>query len=629
MKKSIFKRGIASATGILLAATQLGVLAANVGAADAVTIDASYLTDVPVAVNLEGVLEYTDGSWYNLLYAAYTAADALDQEVSLESAKNAVQNVLGAYVDADALEAIVDAVSDAKLTGNAGKYQLTVEVAECGPAVGAVIAEKLAGVKGADIDMNVSGTLNIAIDMTTENSIAWEVSFAAEDGNTYTVDTIDSYVEDKLTTALTAVDAADKVAAAMDKINAAKDVVDSVSVSATDFESAYSQYVAALPETVAAKMPAALADAIANEKVNAAFDKVIGAVNDAQDIAEINLTIADLAGIAADAYDIQIVGEGASVSAQFSIADDQNAELLAAFQEYYTTIDLLAELEEYFVEDYVLAEGYTYEVVDVESHKELYVAAGLYGGMYEIVRVIDSVTLEVVEIPVEYSYELVVDAAPTNAGYYWSDEEEAFDLTELDVILNVYVDGELAESIAVADEYFAADAASASEIAYIGYGAYDVTVALTAEGAAALEAQVAELGYDTATMINVGIAEGLEVCTFSVTLMTRGDVSLDGEVDTADAIAALQIYTYGTILGYAPEVIAENIQSVDLAAAFYAGDLDATSAIDSADATDILVYYTSATILQKDVAWDDVTGFDVTHTVDQHIAPLASLAVAE
>lgn len=629
MKKSIFKRGVASATGILLAATQLGALAVNVSAADAITIDASYLTDVPVAVNLDGALEYTNGSWYNLLYAAYTGADALDQEVALDSAKSAVKNVLGAYVDGAALDAIVAAVSDAKLVGNAGQYQLTVNVAECGPAVAAVIAEKLAGVKGADIAMNVSGTINVAIDMTVENSVAWEVSFTAEDGVTYTVDTVSNYVLAKLTTALTAVGAADKIAPAMAKISAAVDAVNNISVAATDFESAYSQYVAALPESVAAKMPATLADAIANEKVNNAFNEAVALVNGAQDIAVIDLTVADLAAIAAGAYDIEVLGQGASASASFSIADDQNAELLAAFQEYYTTADTLVELQEYFVEAYELVEGYTYKVTAVESHKELSVGVSAYGGSYEIVRVIDSVTLEVVDVPTVYSYEMVVDAAPADGGIYWSDEEEAFDLTDLNATLNVYVDGELAESIAVSDAYFAADAASASEIAYIAYGEYDVTVALTADGAAALEAEVAALGYDTAAMADAGIDEGLEACTFSVTLVTRGDVTLDGLVDTGDAIDALQIYTYSTILGYTPEVIAENIKTVDLEAAFYAGDLDATSEIDSADAIDILNYYTSTDILNQDVAWDDVTGFDVTHTAEQHMNPLAGITAAE
>ncbi|MGN0647731.1 MAG: hypothetical protein ACI4J3_03760, partial [Oscillospiraceae bacterium] len=399
MKKSMFKRGIASATGILLAASQVGMLAMNTTAAE-VTVDAAYLTDVPVFVDPEGVLQYTEGSWYDLLYSAYTAADALDQEIALDAAKDSAKGLFSKYLGTEATEVLMASISNAKLTGNAGKYTITATLDDCGEVVGAAILNKLTGVDVDTVPMALAGTLTVGIDMTTENTIAVAAAFAAEDGNIYTAANIEEYIIAKLMEGLIAVDKMDAMPGLVEKLGAAKAAIADINFTTDSFEDAYAQYVAGLPKKLADKAPATLAEAMANEKANSALAQVIDTINGAQDVATIGLTVADIADIMAQSYDIAItVTEGTSALAEFSIPDDQNAELLAAFAEYYTTAESLAELEAYFAEAYELDdEKYTYTVTGVESHKELTVAASGTGVAYEIIRVIDSVTLELEDI---------------------------------------------------------------------------------------------------------------------------------------------------------------------------------------------------------------------------------------
>ena len=99
MKKTLFKRGLASATGALLAVTQFGAMLGTVGAADPLVIDASYLTDVPVEIGVDG-LNYTEGSWYNYLTLAYAAGEAVDSTVAMDGVKDAIKNQIGDFLKA-------------------------------------------------------------------------------------------------------------------------------------------------------------------------------------------------------------------------------------------------------------------------------------------------------------------------------------------------------------------------------------------------------------------------------------------------------------------------------------------------------------------------------------------------
>lgn len=666
MKKSIFKRTVASATGILLAATQLGVLATS--AADAITIDASYLTDVPVVVNpISGQLEYTEGSWYDLLYTAYMGAEDMDQEISLASAKNTVKDLLADYVSEDTLTAVLAAVSNANVKGSQGVYTITATVGECGPAIFDSVAEYIGADKatpivsinpdqmvdenGNPIDTNVSnlanynkaalsvsGTVTVTIDMTAENTIAYAAAFTAEDGNVYTIDTISNYVTGKLT----AIDAiikqagvvgySDDILAIGTKLAAKKAEVEAVSVTADNFDAVYAAYYAVLPEKAAEKAPATLAEAIVNEKVNEKFNKAVAKINANQDVAVVDLTVADLAGIAAGAYDINVTANGLAADAAFSIADDQNAELLAAFQEYYgEDLEKLNTLKAYFTEEYDLTNGNTYSIASVTSHKEITLSVTDSALTYNIIRVIDSVVLNEKEPDVQpdpvYTYTLNVNALPADGGIYWSEETEAFNLFDVDLSLTVVKDGVEVETISNMGQYFAPDAAAPADIAYTAYGAYDVNIALTAEGLAELSALLTAKGYDASTLDDSGIEAGLVAGTFSVTLVTRGDADLNEKIDTMDALDALKIYVYDSVMDWTEEriIAAVGTPAEDFDAAYYAADVNADGTMTSSDSLDILRYYVFDAILEKPLTWVEQVGSEVTHTQAQHFNPTVVL----
>ncbi len=636
MKKSMFKRGIASATGILLAASQVGMLAMNTTAAD-VTIDAPYLTDVPVFVNPDGVLEYTDGSWYDLLSAAYTAADAIDQEIALDAAKDSAKGLFEKFLGAEATAVLLDSISDAQLTGEAGKYTVTATLADCGEVVGAAVLNKLCGLNEETVPMSLAGTLTVGIDMTTENTIAVAVAFAAEDGKTYTIDNIDSYVTAKLVEGLTTVNKLDKLPALSEKLTEAKATVSDINFTADSFEGAYAQYIAALPKKVADKAPATLADAMANEKANSVLTQVIDIVNGAQDIAAVELTTADIAGIMAQGYDISVlVKEGTSALAEFSIADDQNAELLTAFAEYYTTAESLAELQAYFAEEYELDdEKYTYTVTGVESHKEITAAVSPAGVAYEIIRVIDSVTLELeeIEIPeVVYTYEYAVNGTVADGLYYWSEESTAFDISAITGTLTVLGDGEVIETVTLGNEYYAADAASPAELNYTGYGEYTVAVKLTDAALTDLTADFEAKGYDV-----TALADALDTTTaadeFTVIVVNRGDASLDNkDNNTTDAVKILTMYNRISLLKMTAAEVQESfgLSDVDFKAMCYAADVDADQEVVIKDAKAALTYYNFNYLLETPTTWDEILGVEsTTHDDAQHADPLVIFGVQE
>lgn len=651
MKKSMFKRGIASATGILLAASQVGMLAMNTTAAE-VTVDAPYLTDVPVFVDPEGVLQYTEGSWYDLLFSAYTAADAIDQEIALDAAKNSAKGLFGKYLGTEATEVLMDSISNAQLTGNAGKYTITATLDDCGEIVGAAVLNKLTGIDVETVPMALAGTLTATIDMTTENTIAVDVAFAAEDGNTYDETNIEDYLIAKLNGGLDEMiadlseydedinevaDMAEKLETARDavadiekKFEAARAAIADINFNADSFEGAYAELVAALPKKVADKAPATLAEAMANEKANSALAKVIETINGAQDIAAIDLTVADIAAIMDQGYDVSVlVKNGTSALAEFSIPDDQNAELLAAFAEYYTTAESLAELEAYFAETYELDdEKYTYTVTGVESHKELTVVASTEGVAYEIIRVIDSVTLkleEIVKPEVEYTYEYAVTGDIADGQYFWSEETEIFDLSAISGTLTVLADGEVVETVDIGSEYYVADAASASALAFNGYGEYTVEVKLSESAIAAFAAGFEEKGYDVTGLADVMDATAV-ADTFTVIVMNRGDASLDNkDNNTTDAVRILTMYNRITLQKLTAEEVRAsfNLDETDFKAMCYAADVDADQDIDIKDAMTSLKYYNFNYLLNTPKTWDEILGVDITNHEDvQHADPL-------
>ncbi len=671
MKKSIFKRGLASATGILLAASQVGMIAMNTSAAN-VTIDAAYLTNVPVYVDPDGVLQYEEGDWYDLLAAAYTAADAIDEEIALDAAKDAAKGLFNNFLGEEATAVLLESISNAKLTGNAGKYVLTATLDDCGDVVGAAMLNKLVGTNEETVPMTMEGVLTVNIDLTQENSVLAITSFLATDtGVTYTAENIENYVLEKLAEGLEIAGHADKMPGYADKIADIREQINSASASvqADNADDAYAQLIAALPAAVASKAPATLADALGSSKASKAFDKAVATVNGAQDLVNVEMNIADIAAIAARAYDITIhVGDVKGV-AQFSIDDDQNDELLAVFNEYYTTNDLLAELAAYFPEDagYDLENG-IYTIESIESHKELTVLGSMAGAGYEIIRVIDLVTLKEVEettttttpadttttpadttptpadttttpadtttTPTEttlvYSYEYSVSGDVESDLYYWSEEDVAFDLSAISGKLNVLVNGEVVETIDIASDAYVASPAAPSELAFDGYGQYTIDVTLSQDAIDAIVADLEAKEYDTASLELDATAV---VDTFTVIVVERGDANLDDKTDdTLDAIRILTLYNRISV----QKMTAEETQAsfdmsdADFKAMCYAADVDADQDIDTVDALIALKYYNFNYVMKTPTTWDEVAGVEVTvHAAVQHVDPLVVFPVAE
>ncbi len=738
MKKTLLKRGLASATGALLAITQFGAMFGTVGAADPLVIDASYLTDVPVEIGVDE-LNYTEGSWYNYLTLAYTAGEAVDSTVALDGVKAAVKNAIGDYLSEEALDAVLAALSDAALTGEAGKYVASAELAQCGAAVGDALVEVLANREKVDAEgvtfdwsgLSIAGTVTVAIDLTADKTIQYTLTFTDETGAVYTASTITEYIKAKLAIALNTIDAAagvnltadyaNSIAKAFDAIDKAKAELDAISITASSFDEAVAAYKKAagsalakaadadIPQfakdkiaALADKLPETLSGVLTNDTANKAFNKIIATLNDAQTFADVQLTLADIEAIADSAYDITVSVDGLALDAAFSIADDQNDILLVGFQDYYgSDVELLSTLSDYFVEDYDLTDG-EYTIIEVTSHKEITVSLDDSALEYDIIRVIDTVILDKAEettttpeettttpeettttpeettttpeettttpeettttpeettttpeetttTPVEtttteettttpaettttsVSYALNVEGLD-DAGIYWSEETDLFDLSGIEVSLSIFVDGEAVTEILNLHNFIVPAATNASEIAYDGYGVYDVDVNLTEDGISQISTAVASMGYDASVLSECGITADNAIGSFGVTLVTRGDRDLnhvpsesDRFIDANDYQIALLFYTYVEILKE-PDVngvIAELFDADrEVAAAMhYAADVDADGDVDATDANLILSYYRWNIILGVGQDWSELMDVTATHDPALHLDP--------
>ena len=750
MKKTLFKRGLASATGALLAVTQFGAMLGTVGAADPLVIDASYLTDVPVEIGVDG-LNYTEGSWYNYLTLAYAAGEAVDSTVAMDGVKDAIKNQIGDFLSDEALNAVLAALSDAALTGEGGKYTASAVLAQCGDAAGNALVEVLEAhdkldIKGAVIDwsgLSIAGTVTVAIDLTADKTIQYTLTFTDETGAVYTASNITDYIGEKLAIALSTIDAAtgsttsvdyaDEIANGFDAIEKAKAELNAISINASDFDSAVAAYKDAaeslvakyadadIPqaakdkiEALAAKLPDTLSGVLTNDTANAAFNKVIATLNDAQTFADVQLTLADIEAIAGRAYDITVTVDGLAANADFSIDDDQNALLLNSFQDYYgSDVEKLATLSAYFVEEYDLSEG-EYTIIEVASHKEIEFAFDGSALKYDIIRVLDSVTLQKAEettttpeettttpeettttpeettttpeettttpeettttpeettttteettttteettttteettTTTEETTTTTVETTTTSVSYalnvgglndvgvYWTEETETFDLSGIEVSLSIFVDGVAVNEILNLHNFIVPAAKNASEIAYDGYGVYDVNVNLTEAGINEISTAVAAMGYDADVLSECGITADNAIGSFGVTLVTRGDRDLSHKpsaserfMDANDFQIALIFYAYVEILKE-PDVnavVAElfDADPVVAAAMHYAADVDADGDVDATDANLALSYYRWNIILGIDQPWSELMDVDAVHDPALHLDPFCHI----
>jgi len=193
-----------------------------------------------------------------------------------------------------------------------------------------------------------------------------------------------------------------------DALNAATRLgaaVNAISLTGTDLDQTYADYLAAVDAAIDAanvsdrvankarteleKAPESFTGAITSGRAAKWIDTAVDAAKQfAADKVTIDLSSADVAAIIDEGYDYNIViPNGYSVDLEFSLADDQNAELADAIVAAYG--------------DQWAADGY--EFVEVISHKEVTADADTSFAVdgdklyYNVVRVIDEVILRKVE----------------------------------------------------------------------------------------------------------------------------------------------------------------------------------------------------------------------------------------
>ena len=201
---------------------------------------------------------------------------------------------------------------------------------------------------------------------------------------------------------------------------------------------------------------------------------------------------------------------------------------------------------------------------------------------------------------------------------FWSEDPTSFDTSDLNVQITVsmksvaVVDGKVeevseTETLPIGN-LFALTANSASELEYTGAGEY--TIGILVDETAVAEA-VENLVETEVTWTDLD--EAAVAGEFTVLVGLRGDVSLDGKVDVADAVQILQ-YSAAAILeeaGGQPEIPSAEIIEPDSLAKFCA-DVDCYkdaehAKINTADAVCIL-NYSAAFLANGSASWDEVPG---------------------
>lgn len=715
--KTFFKRTAAAATGSVLALTQLAATAViNTSAAESKTWDKAWVISVPVEETLKStevvegdtVKEITssvvagESQWNNDFEAAILAiagGDSATAASSVSAVKTTVKNLLAGtpYADAETAQAIADAISSTAVAKIAdGKTVVTVDVAECGTAVGAMIetAMRRAGCKMLDdagnpivVDWSafkLSGTITAEVTYTYDKNISYKVSFTDETGTTYTASDAGTYAEKKYKEAAAVISASATKNAAngitkftkemtqfetyakngMAKVKKTVTAMYGVSLTGTDLEATYADYLAAetaavgkrVAKQIEKRAPKTLNNALYNAK---ASDVIGSAINAFQQSAGSNVTVnlaaADLADILTSGSDYTIsIPNGASADVSFSIADDQNAALLAALQGIDATVET------------------------VESHKEVTINVdntldGTGNFYYNVVRVIDKITKKTIETEstestestetqtetqstetqtestetqtetqstesstdstetetettaASYSIEVAANGADLPEQVYWSEEEVNFNLDGLKVALKIFKNG---EQIAEADvtKAFSPIATCAADFEFVGFGKYDVEYQLTdltvvQKAITDNGANIEDLGASAPTM-------GMKISGApAVWLVLRGDMDLNNKVDILDAQAAMVYYgDQNASLSPANTLEVSSNLSDEIALLVYehyAADVyDGNGQIRVQDVQSIMSYYGENTVAQRVTTWDEIIGTDVTVQSELHFDPL-------
>lgn len=459
--KSLFKRTIAAASSSVLVLSQIATLAANVNvsAADAapLNIDKKFVLDVPVDEKdplKSGQFSDWNDEAESLILAVgektVTASTAKAKETARKYANKAASKY--GHISSAEIDEILAGIADTATIEMDGKggYKVTATCANVGPTIGKMAEDELARRGHPSIDANdqpreldwssfkASGSLIVEGKFDfAKKSFSYETTLIDENGTAYKGDKgIEEYATKKALEAYDLVcsqrrdgkaeitterlaDAKKYVTDKLGVVRAIADAIAKVSVSGTDVDKVYTDYVAAVEDaakTVVAakyvdkaaakfdeKKPETVKAALTDEKVNDFYDIFVENANTALDgKATINFATADAVAILDEGYDFDIKINGYSGEASFKIADDQADELLAAVKalnkdpKTYADAGYVVELEDGSVPTF--SDEYEYAYKEIVSEKKVSAKAdteyGVKGTLsYDVERIIKKIIL--------------------------------------------------------------------------------------------------------------------------------------------------------------------------------------------------------------------------------------------
>ena len=489
--KSLFKRTIAAASSSVLVLSQLATLAANVNvsAADAapLNIDKKFVLDVPIDEKdplKAGQVSDWDSKAESLFLSAGDKTTVRGTEKAKKAIRTQVNKAASKYsqISAAEIEDVLAKIADtASIATTAdGTFQVKLDCADCGQIIGKIVEDELAknGHPSIDADgepreidwtgfkafgsVTLDGTVNF-----DKKTVDYQFTMTDENGTKYTDDKgIEEYASKKALEAYKYVngqrrsgtnadktkelsDINAKIKEAIGVVRDVADAVNGVSVSGTDADKVYTDYVAAVEAAATAKIPAQYAEkaskaaakinekkpetikaALENEQFNNWFDVAVEYANAAlEGYATINLTTADAVAILDEGYDFDIkIPNGYSGNATFKIADDQAAELLAAVQaakpdakaygKELLGAGYVVELEDGSVPTF--AEDCEYAYKEIVSEKKITAGAdtkyGVSGTLsYDVERIIKKIVLTETKKAVSTTEPTTSDSTPTTS----------------------------------------------------------------------------------------------------------------------------------------------------------------------------------------------------------------------
>ncbi|MBQ8921658.1 MAG: hypothetical protein IJ060_05800 [Oscillospiraceae bacterium] len=459
--KSLFKRTLATATGSVLALSQLVSVAAtvNVSAAETLVVDKAFVLNVPID-ELNPLKADQVSDWADEAEAKFIElGDGHTFKVGTQKAKDRARTFLAkngsAYLTAEDIEALLATV-DAQgtvVTNTNGTFTGTAGFGDIGPIIGGIV-ERLYGDKIVELDWSefhasAQATVSGKVDFDAK-TVTYETAITASNGKTYqnfsgakqyafdVLEEATQYAISKGGLKTTITDTHDQTVKKLGYVSAIADAINAITLSGeTDPDTAYSDYLAAVdtaidgsgvPAAVADRVknaidkrePASVTSAIESERFNSLFDRIVNVVNSSKANAQVDLTTSDIAAVINDGYDYEInVPNGYSADAAFKYEDEQAADLLDAVKSVYTDdgfiagadLEALANAAGGENQDYIVVDGtgaevtdFTkdYTVIEVVSHKEISAYANtdyvVKGELfYDVERVIEQIVVEEVE----------------------------------------------------------------------------------------------------------------------------------------------------------------------------------------------------------------------------------------